>query len=70
MAKKTKKKTFDEIFIHYFICESCATKMGGILGKGCYTVHIDTCEYCKEKATLFAVRDFSYPKYRKREVWD
>lgn len=57
-------------FPYYFICHDCAIEKGGVPPKYPCTVHRDTCPYCKEKKTLWATTDFSYPKLGKEAIWD
>lgn len=52
---------------HYFMCNDCAVKKGGIYPEGhVCTMTFGECPYCKRTRTLIPWCDFNWPKDRDR----
>lgn len=48
---------------HYWICDACANKRGGVYFKTCSTASLVECQYCNEvEDFIFPVRDYRWPK--------
>ena len=70
---KTKLKSkFDLAFPHGAICMTCALKRGAHVPKdSCCTVTSGTCKYCKKRnRVLSPIRDYDWPKYRVKAIFD
>lgn len=65
-----KKKKPANPLPHDYICAVCAEAKGGIpVGYPC-TVHTAECPYCGKEETLWATRDFHWPAWGLKAVWD
>lgn len=49
---KDKKPKAKRKFLHYWMCDECARKMGGVFPDGhVCTITMGTCEYCEDENT-------------------
>jgi hypothetical protein len=56
-------------FPHYWLCQSCAEAMGGVLPEGACTVMRGECRYCKiDGVTLIPWVDFNWPKDKQADA--